>query len=222
MSKYLILILLGLPFFSNAQKKKWQNMFDGKSTAGWHTWKSHEVKGWHVMGGTLMTHGGNGDLVSDKEYGDFVLEFEFNVMPKGNSGLIYKVIENPADASLVSTYTSGPEFQIIDDKNYPQKLKDTQKTGANYDIYPPKDYMAAKPAGTWNKAKLIVKNNHIQHILNGIIVADYEYGTAQWQADVAKSKFAGWAYATAHAKGKIALQDHGDSASFRKIRIKEY
>lgn len=34
------------------------------------------------MGGALMTHGGNGDLVSDQEYGDFILEFEFKVAQK--------------------------------------------------------------------------------------------------------------------------------------------
>lgn len=208
-------------FATNAQKGKWVSLFDGKTTTGWHTWKTTDVKGWHVMGGALMTHGKNGDLVSDKEYGDFVLEFEFKVAPKGNSGVIYKVIEGDDDKKYFATYASGPEFQIIDDVNYPGTIKNEQKTGANYDIIAPADFTVTKPAGEWNKGRLEIKDNKVTHWLNDKKVVEYTYGNDQWKADVAKSKFAKWEYATPHAKGKIALQDHGDMVSFRNIRIKE-
>lgn len=221
MKYFIFLSLLILNWQVSAQKKKWVNLFDGKSTAGWHSWTQTEVKGWHVMGGALMTHGGNGDLVSDREYGDFVLEFEFKVAAKGNSGIIYKVLEEAGNKELFATYASGPEYQIIDDAGYPAKITDKQKTGANYDIQAPLDLTAVKPAGEWNKGKIQVKNNRVSHWLNGTKVADYEYGSVKWDDDVAGSKFAKWPYAKAHASGKIALQDHGDMVSFRKIRIKE-
>ena len=221
MKKIFFVLTLLVSFGSIAQKGKWVNLFDGKTTNGWHTWKETGVKGWHVMGGVLMTHGKNGDLVTDKEYGDYILEFEFKSAPKGNSGLVYKVIEDINNKELKSTYTSGPEYQIIDDDNYPAKITDKQKTGANYDITAPISLTAVKPAGEWNKGKIVIKNNRIEHYLNGIKVADYEYGSVKWADDVAGSKFANWPYAKAHAKGKIALQDHGDMVSFRKIRIKE-
>ncbi|MBL0302043.1 MAG: DUF1080 domain-containing protein [Cytophagaceae bacterium] len=216
---FFLTILLSLSV--SAQKKKWVNLFDGKSTAGWHIWNQTDVKGWHVMGGALMTHGGNGDLVSDQEYGDFILEFEFKVAPKGNSGVIYKVLEDHANKDLFASYASGPEYQIIDDAGYPGKITDKQKTGANYDIQPPRDLNAVKPADQWNSGKIQIKENRVTHWLNGIKVADYEYGSVKWDDDVAGSKFAKWPYAKAHTKGKIALQDHGDMVSFRKIRIKE-
>lgn len=221
MKKYLILSLMLISTFSFAQKKKWVNLFDGKSTTNWHSWTLNEVKGWHVMGGELMSHGGNGDLVSNQEFGDFVLEFEFKVSPKGNSGVIYKVIEEPGNKEYFASYASAPEYQIIDDKNYPAEITTRQKTGANYDIIPPSDLTIVKPAGEWNKGKIMVKNNQITHWLNGKVVVSYTYGTPEWDAAVAKSKFAKWPYAKAHAKGKIALQDHGDMVSFKKIRIKE-
>lgn len=221
MKKIFFVLTLLVSFGSIAQKGKWVNLFDGKTTNGWHTWKETGVKGWHVMGGVLMTHGKNGDLVTDKEYGDYILEFEFKSAPKGNSGLVYKVIEDINNKELKSTYTSGPEYQIIDDDNYPAKITDKQKTGANYDITAPISLTAVKAAGEWNKGKIVIKNNRIEHYLNGIKVADYEYGSVKWADDVAGSKFANWPYAKAHAKGKIALQDHGDMVSFRKIRIKE-
>ncbi|WP_337042990.1 3-keto-disaccharide hydrolase [Emticicia sp. 17c] len=218
MKKVLILALALGATSTFAQKGKWVKLFDGKTTNGWHSWHSAEVKGWHVMNGVLMTHGGSGDLVTDKEYENFELEFDFKAAPKGNSGVIYKVIEKP---EFGATYTSGPEYQIIDDKGYPSPIKDTQKTAANYDMQPANDLNIVKPAGQWNKGKIIVKDGHVEHWLNGEKVVEYEYGSTDWIAMVAKSKFANWEYANAHAKGKIALQDHGDMVSFRNMRIRE-
>jgi hypothetical protein len=221
MKKVILVCFMMVSYCGFAQKNKWVNLFDGKTTSGWHTWKQTDVKGWHVMGGALMTHGGNGDLVSNKEYEDYILEFEFKVAPKGNSGVIYKVIEDVNNKELSASYVSGPEYQIIDDLNYPAQITDKQKTGANYDIAAPLKLDVVKPAGEWNTGKIVIKDNKIQHFLNGVKVADYEYGSVKWKDDVDGSKFAKWAYATPHAKGKIALQDHGDMVSFRKIRIKE-
>lgn len=221
MKKLIVILAMGISAAAFGQKGKWVALFDGKTTNGWHSWNETGVKGWTVENGILTTKGKSGDLVTNKEYENFILEFEFKVAPKGNSGLIYKVIEDPANKALFAPYASGPEFQIIDDVNYPDKIQDKQKTGGNYDIYPPKDLSAVKPAGEWNKGKLIIKNDHIEHWLNGKKVADYEYGTDIWKNDVAGSKFAKWPYAVPHAKGKISLQDHGDSVSFKTIRIRE-
>jgi hypothetical protein len=218
MKKLLICALAICAVNASAQTGKWVKLFDGKTTSGWHTWQTKEVKGWHVMNGVLMTHGGSGDLVSDKEYENYELEFDFKAAPKGNSGVIYKVIETPEQKS---SYMSGPEYQIIDDVAYPAELKGSQKTGANYDLQPPKDFTIVKPAGQWNKGKIIIKDGHIEHWLNGEKVVEYEYGSTDWHSMVAKSKFPTWDYAKPHAKGKIALQDHGDSVSFRNIRIRE-
>lgn len=216
MKKVLILALAACSSMAYAQKTV--KLFDGKTTNGWHTWHETTVKGWHVMDGVLMSHGGNGDLVTDKEFEDFELTFEFKAAPKGNSGVIYKVLETP---ELSASYMSGPEYQIIDDKNYPGKIKDTQKTAANYDMQPANDLTIVKPAGEWNTGKILIKDNHVEHWLNGKKVVEYEYGSTDWLSMVAKSKFADWVFAKAHAKGKIALQDHGDMVSFRNIKIKE-
>ncbi|MGL4629833.1 MAG: 3-keto-disaccharide hydrolase [Leadbetterella sp.] len=221
--KIALLSLLGLSFTVAlfGQKKKWVNIFDGKTTANWHSWGKTEVVGWQVVDGILTTSGKNGDLVSDKEYGDFILEFEFKVQPKGNSGIIYKCIEKPSDPAYSWSYFSGPEYQIIDDTNYPHKIVANQKTGANYDLDDPLDLTLVKPAGEWNKGKIKIKDNTVTHFLNGKKIVEYTYGDAVWVNKVTASKFSKMPYATPHHMGRIVLQDHKDEISFKYIRIKE-
>ena len=219
-----LILTLAVSTLFASKPGKWKKLFDGKTTNGWHTYgKTESNGGWMAMDGTLMTNGKSGDLVTDEEFESFEFEFEFKPTAKGNSGVIYKVIED----SKNPPYFSGPEFQVIDDDGYPPfndggkmvMISDKQKTGANYDMQPPSEKVA-KPAGEWSKGKIIINGNHVEHWLNGIKVVEYEYGSDAWKEQLAKSKFAKWAYATPHAKGKISLQDHGDAVAFRNLRIR--
>ncbi len=208
------------------QTDKWTTLFDGKSITGWHSYHKDGVVGWSIENGALTPDGTGGDLVSNKEYGDFDLEFEFRIPAGSNSGVIYKVADRP---DLKTTYMSGPEFQIIDDKGWRDaanadfRLADNQLTGADYGLIAPTNLSLLKPVGEWNKGRILVSNNHIEHYLNGKKVVDYTYGSDDWKAMVAKSKFADWLYATPHATGKIALQNHSpkEKVWFRAIRIRE-
>ncbi len=212
-----------------SQPPKWTRLFDGKTIKGWHSYHKEGVVGWYVEDGAMTPDGTGGDLVTDREYENFEFEFEFKLPPNSNSGIIYKVTESP---DLKSTYMSGPEYQIIDDRGYVWKdkagkrlqLGQKQLTGAAYDLVPPADTNLVKPIGAWNKGRILVNNNHVEHYLNGKKVVTYAYGSDDWKAMVAKSKFANWvAYATPHAKGKIALQNHSSSERvwYRNVKIRE-
>ncbi|MFN4144716.1 MAG: DUF1080 domain-containing protein [Runella sp.] len=214
---------LALCYAHATKPGKWQKLFDGKTLKGWHVYNKTNTDGWEVVDGTITTKGKAGDLTTDQEFESFELEFEFKVQPKGNSGVIYKVIEDPKHPS----YYSGPEYQVIDDEGYPPfndggkmvSINDKQKTAANYDMQAPSKFVAKK-AGEWNKGKIVIKGNHIEHWLNGEKVVEYEYGGEVWKEQLAKSKFSKWTYATPHAKGKIALQGHGDEVWYKNIRIR--
>jgi hypothetical protein len=218
-------------------KSKWVVLFDGKTITGWHNYNKTDAVGWGIEEGALTPTGGGGDLTTDKEYENFELEFDFKIPPGSNSGVLYKVVEQP---DIKRTVFTAPEYQIIDDNGYifrggkgeqifvdskgdSLKLKGGQLTGANYDLHPPTNLKAVKAPGQWNKGRIVVKNNHIQHYINGIKVVDYQYGNEEWKEKVAKSKYAEWPYANPHAKGKIALQSHNakEKVWFRNIRIKE-
>ena len=210
------------------KKSKWTSLFDGKTIKGWHSYHKEGVVGWYVEDAAMTPDGTGGDLVTDKEYENFELEFEFKIPKGSNSGVVYKVIDSP---DIKTTYMSGPEYQVIDDRGYDWKDKDgkslkldnDQLTGAAYDILPPSDLSVAKPALEWNKGRIVVNNNHVEHYLNGKKVVEYEYGSDNWKAMVATSKFAQWPYATPHAKGKIALQNHSpqERVWYRNVQIRE-
>lgn len=208
-----------LDSFSLTQAEKaagWELLFDGKSLEGWHSYLEESAQGWLVEGGELLTKGGNGDLVTDEVFENFELELEWKISEKGNSGIIYLVDEKPENPS---TYMTGPEYQIIDDINYPAKLAPAQKSGANYALHPPM-IAASNPVGTFNLAKISVINGKVEHWLNGKKVVSYELGTPEWEAIVDTTKFAKVPVYGRSKKGRIALQDHGGHVAFRNIRIR--
>lgn len=72
----------------------------------------------------------------------------------------------------------------------------------------------------WNRARIVVNGNHVEHYLNGIKVVGYERRTQMWRALVARSKYAVWPKFGELKEGHILLQDHGDEVSFRNIKIR--
>ena len=73
----------------------------------------------------------------------------------------------------------------------------------------------------WNRAKVVVRDDHVEHFLNGIKVVDYHRGTQTWRALVSRSKYVVWPNFGEAEEGHILLQDHGDNVSFKNIKIKE-
>lgn len=94
------------------------SLFDGQSLKGWRTYQNKEADSWSVKDGTLYCKpGGSGkrsDLVTEAEYENFDLSFDWKIAPKGNSGVLYMVNETYPQA-----HVSGPEYQLIDDVGYP-------------------------------------------------------------------------------------------------------
>ncbi|GAB3576785.1 DUF1080 domain-containing protein [Spirosoma luteolum] len=207
-------------------KGKWETLFDGKDFKGWHNYlKAGQPVSdkWAVDNGAIhyTGGGGGGDLVTDKEYGDFELELEWKVSEGANSGIIYHVHEDP---KYRATYQTGPEMQVLDNERHPDAKmgRDGNRTaGSLYDLQKPVTPNAAKPAGEWNKARLVIKDGKAEQYLNGKKTAEYPTSGPEWDKMVAESKFKGWEGFGKYATGHIALQDHGDKVWFRNIRIRE-
>lgn len=198
-----------------APQAGWRSLFDGRTTAGWRGYRMDAMPGgWEVVDGALTRTGGGGDIVTTETFANFELELEWKVGPGGNSGIMFRVVED-SDA----TFMSGPEMQVLDDAAHRDGASRLTAAGANYGLHPAPAGVV-KPAGEWNAVRLIVDGAHVEHWLNGVKVVEYDLWTPEWEAMVAASKFAQWpGYGLARA-GHIALQDHGDWVAYRNIRIR--
>jgi 3-keto-disaccharide hydrolase len=197
----------------------WKLLFDGKTTEGWHTFKKQTfpAKGWEVEDGWLHCLGkGGGDIVSDAEYGDFELTWEWKQVPDGNSGLKYFVTDT-RPAAL------GHEYQMIDDeRNGDAKLANGKRvTAAFYDVLKPTVTPPTRPPGEINESRVVVKGNHVEHWLNGVKVLEYECGSDAIKAAVAASKFKTTPGFADKLTGHILLQDHHSEVWFRNLKIRE-
>lgn len=191
----------------------WRLLFDGKSTAGWRGFKAAAPDaGWKVVDGALMPDPKTSkDLMTKDEFGSFELDFDWKISPKGNSGVMFHVIEQGDE-----TYQSGPEYQLLDNSRGERPL---EQAGGLYALYAPSMDMT-KPVGEFNAARIIVDHGHVQHWLNGMMVAEYDLGSADFKAKVAGSKFKAWPQFASAPTGHIALQNHGNAVAFRNIKIK--
>jgi hypothetical protein len=199
------------------EKAGWKLLFDGKTLNGWHNYNAKGIKGWEVKDGQMIALSqGSNDIVSDEEYENFELTLEWKVSPGGNSGIFFNVVESP---KYEAVYVTGPEYQLIDDVGFPEKLEDWQKSGANYAMHPPK-VAAYKPVGEFNFTRLVVNKGHVEHWLNGQKTAEYQLWTPEWENLTKTGKWKDFpAYGRAK-RGRIGLQDHGKVTWFKNIKIR--
>jgi hypothetical protein len=202
----------------------WKLLFDGKTTQGWHTFKKQSFpdKGWVVEDGWLHCLGkgggnkGGGEIISEAEFNDFELQWEWKQAPAGNSGVKYFILDSRKDPL-------GHEYQMIDDEREPDATRADGKrvTASFYDVLAPTTRPKVKSPGEINSSRIIVKGNHVEHWLNGVKVLEYECGSEVVKAAVTASKFKTTPGFGDKAKGHLLLQDHNTKVWFRNLRIRE-
>ena len=195
----------------------WTNLLDGSANA-WRGYRSEVLPaGWRfdAVTGVFTRAGAGGDIVTRAEYGDFELELEWRVGPKGNSGVFYR-----ANEGTERIYENAPEMQILDNAGHRDGLTPRTSAGANYALNAPSADVT-KPLGEWNHARIVAVGAHVEYWLNGTKIVEYELWGPAWKAGVQGSKFNEWPTYGLAKRGHIGLQDHGDVVAFRNIRIRE-
>jgi hypothetical protein len=205
----------------------WELLFDGLTTNGWHSWNEDGISGWVVEDSSLVGQGLGGDIggdiVSDREFENFDLKWEWKLGPHGNSGVMYHVVEDP---KYNAAYETGPEYQLIEDDDFrdengdPYPLEEWQKTGADYAMYLA-DSMKVVNLRDWNSSEIIFTPEKVQYLLNGKVVVEFVPWSEDWYEKRDSGKWDDYPDYGLAKKGKICLQDHGSKIWFRNIKIKE-
>ncbi len=195
----------------------WRSLLEEHNAPAWRGWKEPGLPaGWQVADGVLSKEGKVDDLVTNDSFGNFELELEWKIGKGGNSGIFYR-----GTREYDHIYWSAPEYQLLDDANTEDGKSRFTAAGADYALYGPPAGVVL-PFDRWNKTRLVVKGNHVEHWLNGRQVVEYELNSADWKGRVAASKFAAYPHYGLAASGLIGLQgDHPGALAIRRIRIRE-
>ena len=164
MKRFSLLIFLSLISFSCKKSDNWVSLLNENDLKGWHYYNDNGNKiGWSVENGilsfdptlakfkrdqdgnTINDENGNpkierNDIVTDLDYENFKIYFEWKVDSLTNSGFMWGVSE---DKKYEHPHVTGPEIQIIDANTYGNDPEHQIHTvGALYDMVPPKDIVA--------------------------------------------------------------------------------
>ncbi|MEM9346215.1 MAG: DUF1080 domain-containing protein [Planctomycetota bacterium] len=197
-----------------SQEEGWDIVFDGTGTDSLRDFRTDDFpkEGWTIEeDGSLRAVHGARDIVTRKQYSDFDLRMEWNLGKGANSGIMYRVAQrgnHPHD--------SGPEYQIIDDARIHMS-----STGSLYGLIKPNDKAKIKPAGEWNSSRIVMKDNQVQHYLNGDLIVEYVWGSDDIKARLKRSKFRNWKGYMQQETGFIGFQSHGKDLRLRNIKIKD-
>ena len=202
--------MLSVAHSAAAEDEGFVSLFDGESLRGWiGAVDSHLV----VDGAIRCKTGAAGNLLSEREYADFVLRFEFRLTAGANNGLGIRCPKVPQG----NLHLDGIELQILDDSAEKYKdLKPYQYHGSVYGVVAAKRE-SLKPVGEWNSQEVTVRGRQIKVILNGTVIVDADLDKAAQPQTLDGQEHPG----LARRQGHLGFLGHGDQVDFRKIRIKE-
>ena len=214
----------------------WRLLFDGRTLIGWRGlgYDSVPTAHWKVTDGAIEkiasgnvpkladgqpAHGG--DLMTVDSFGDFELAFEWKVAPGANSGVKYNVSEQLSMSLAPNHAALGFEYQILDDDRHEDGKLPSHRAGALYDLIAPNARKHVRPVGEWNRSRIVFRGRHGEHWLNGEKIVEFDLGTPRMDSLIAASKYRSIPGFADRRRGHIVLQDHGDEAYFRSIKVRE-
>ena len=184
------------------------SLFNGKDFTGWGGAGKPEQSGYVIKeGGIIESTKKCRFLITEKEYLNYVFEFEFKLTAGANNGL---GIHYPGKGDPAYT---GMEIQILDN-THPKyaKLKDYQFHGGLYTLVAAKKGHL-KPVGEWNKEIVTVNGPNVKVELNGVVIMEANLD----EVNKSKPKHNG----AKRRKGHLCFCGHGAIISLKNLRIRE-
>jgi hypothetical protein len=220
----------------------WELLFYGQTSKGWRSPSSDQFpEGFSVIEDGFLRGGSVGnrsiDLMSAGIYRNFELRFEWKIAEGGNSGVKYLVGSSqklvfeggglprregeatPGPNAELKEFTSGLEYQLVDEARHPDGKSNMTKSGSLYQIAGFSQDVV-KPAGQRNESRILVDGNHIEHWLNGIRVVSTDVTSADFRESTEKAPpRTRRALEYLNKAGPIALQSHTGTVWFRNIKL---
>jgi hypothetical protein len=134
----------------NAPPPGFTALFNGKDLANWKT-DAKQEEHWKVVDGVITYDGKTRDLVTEKNYGNFILYVDWKIPKGGDSGIFLR---------------GAPQVQIWDNKEGSGGLWNNAKLGKQPLVF------ADSPIGEWNTFKIQLVGDNVTVHLNGKLVVD--------------------------------------------------
>ena len=186
-----------------------RSLFNGKNLDGW-TLVNGKGRGYVVEDGAIVCPvDGGGNLLTEEQFSDFVLRFEFKLTEGANNGI---GIRAPLEGDIAY---SGMEIQVLDHDSprYEGRLKPAQYHGSIYDVVPAKTGFLKK-VGEWNEEEISAAGRHIKVTLNGHVIVDANLDDVKDPAVLKRHP------GLARTAGHIGFLGHNTRVDFRDVRIK--
>lgn len=205
-----LLVLLTVVWNAYSESERgFVTLFDGKTLKGWTLTDTNAVSYAATNGILYCVRGVAGNLLTEKEYENFIFRFDFRLEPGSNNGIGIRA-PRQGDAAY-----QGMEIQVLDDttKKY-GPLRPEQMHGSIYGLVASKTG-SQKPVGEWNSQEITVDGRHVKVVLNGTTILETDLSKIT-DPEVLKRH-----PGLLRERGFIGFLGHGDYVEFRNIRIKE-
>lgn len=166
-----LLMAITTTILLHAQSNGWQNLFNGKDLTGWKPLNGKapfEVKNGEIVGTTVHKQP-NSFLATEKNYGDFLLEFDFFVDSTINSGVQFRSLSTE---DYQKGRVHGYQFEIDpSSRGWAGGIYDEARRGW---LYTTEVNIPAKKAfknNVWNKARIECIGNTLRTWINNIPVS---------------------------------------------------
>ena len=212
------LLIVGLGPGEATEEGGWVSLFDGKTLKGWsvHSGFAKYTPEDGVLVGTAVKGSPNTFLCTDKEYGDYILEFEVKCDPNLNSGVQFRSHIAREEMAFVFRDEKGQArtTTIPADRVYGYQVEiataNSHSSGGIYDearrgffIADIRESAAAGAAfkdSEWNTYRVECRGNSMRTWVNGVPCANLKDSL--------------------DAKGIIGLQVHGLGKDFKPYQVR--
>ncbi|MCA9435663.1 MAG: DUF1080 domain-containing protein, partial [Candidatus Omnitrophica bacterium] len=159
---------------AHAEEGKWIDLFNGKNLDGWvqKGGKANYTVEDGVIVGTSVPNTENSFLCTEKDYSDFVLELDFKVDPKLNSGI---QIRSESKADYKNYRVHGYQVEIDPStRAWSAGIYDEARRGWLNNLENNEPARKAFKQNDWNHYRIVAIGDSIKTWINGVPAADLQ------------------------------------------------